>query len=551
MLSGELEEENNRNGDESYSAEDEAGPSNIINTLRRKRKKKRAKKGSATVKGFKLSCGKGINIKLCIICQTSKDIAPIGTGTGRKKLLMCAEKRKDVVLERIRSTNSEESFVYHSGNVCYKPYILKIVSLLHDKDNTEDMSGNDTVMAMDEDDNRPSLRSTDSTREKPSSGKYVWEILCVICNKKSKDKIREKHRLEKDSRAEKFLEVANKKLDAVYTRVCDCTDPCRMYGADLYYHSTCMRNYIREEKTHDNPDICSPSDVQESDHIVQSNREALEKVVASLTPSFLSGTGFTLSEVRDRVNELVHPNQIHNYQVKLFLKDKLSDAVKFCPSTRKNESLMFFSATLLAEDIARKVRSIDVVKDAACILREEMKSTNFGLEDKYCDAFDLKDAWANGQIKENTETLSEEMIDKAEEYLCSVLNGKLASLKSFDDVRYFQYRSKVPIHSIVPSSTCMRNGHIMRMFLLSKRLSSLVSRCVVPLDPIMYSWKEKDGYLLPNKCLREIPKNLIKTCGCNDCSSKMCGCRRNLSKCTIYCACTGNNACRNTYNVQS
>ena len=65
---------------------------------------------------------------------------------------------------------------------------------------------------------------------------------------------------------------------------------------------------------------------------------------------------------------------------------------------------MFFSAALSAEDIAMKVRSIDVIKDAARILLEEVKSTTFGLENKHCDAFDLRDAWTNGKIKENAET---------------------------------------------------------------------------------------------------------------------------------------------------
>ena len=61
---------------------------------------------------------------------------------------------------------------------------------------------------------------------------------------------------------------------------------------------------------------------------------------------------------------------------------------------------MFFSADLLTDDIARKVRSIDAIKDAANILRKEIKSCTFGLEKKHCDAFDLQEAWTNGKIKE-------------------------------------------------------------------------------------------------------------------------------------------------------
>ena len=63
-----------------------------------------------------------------------------------------------------------------------------------------------------------------------------------------------------------------------------------------------------------------------------------------------------------------------------------------------------FLANLSADDIARKVQSIDAIKDGAHILCKKIKSCTFGLEKKHCDAFDLQDAWANVKIKENAET---------------------------------------------------------------------------------------------------------------------------------------------------
>ena len=86
MLSDELEEGNDESSDESYSAEDEADQTHRIDDRRgRKRKKKRAKKKSTKLQGFKHSSDKGIDIKLCIICQKSKNFAPIGTAAGRKE----------------------------------------------------------------------------------------------------------------------------------------------------------------------------------------------------------------------------------------------------------------------------------------------------------------------------------------------------------------------------------------------------------------------------------------------------------------------------------
>ena len=47
---------------------------------------------------------------------------------------------------------------------------------------------------------------------------------------------------------------------------------------------------------------------------------------------------------------------------------------------------------------------IDDIKDAAHILRKEIRSCTFGLKKKHRDAFNLQTAWTNGKIKENVET---------------------------------------------------------------------------------------------------------------------------------------------------
>ena len=122
------------------------------------------------------------------------------------------------------------------------------------------------------------------------------------------------------------------------------------------------------------------------------------------TSPLISGIGLILSGVREKINKIIHSNQIHNNQVKSFLIQKLGEGIEFCSSTRKKESLKSFSVDLWADDIAWKEQSIDFIKDAVHILCKEIKSCTFGLEKRYCDAFDLQDAWTNGKIKENPET---------------------------------------------------------------------------------------------------------------------------------------------------
>ena len=141
--------------------------------------------------------------------------------------------------------------------------------------------------------------------------------------------------------------------------------------------------------------------------------------------------------------------------------------------------------------------------------------------------------------------LNEDIIDTAEEYLVSVLKGK-------NEFRYYQYvKCSTPVHLLVPSSYCVRNGHIMRMFYLVRRWSSLLNEYFQQMDPTYYGWEENNGFLLPKKYLRKIPKNLVNACGCKHCSSKNCGCRRALAICTIFCECGGGDSCTNIYNNNS
>ena len=74
------------------------------------------------------------------------------------------------------------------------------------------------------------------------------------------------------------------------------------------------------------------------------------------------------------------------------------DSIKFCPSSRKKQSLLLFSSSVTPDDMAANIRSIDIIKDAALILRDELMNTKFDLGDKFCDAQDLIDSWINGII---------------------------------------------------------------------------------------------------------------------------------------------------------
>ena len=86
-----------------------------------------------------------------------------------------------------------------------------------------------------------------------------------------------------------------------------------------------------------------------------------------------------MSDVRDAVNEEIYPLEIHNFQVKEYLIEHYGDRVKFSPSSKKNEALLFFSSNLSTEEISKKVRPIDIMKEATQTLRESLLKVTFGL----------------------------------------------------------------------------------------------------------------------------------------------------------------------------
>ena len=55
---------------------------------------------------------------------------------SRQNFFVRKGKKRDEVYQRILDTESQKSFLYHSGNICYKPYMLsknKIEQLTHEE----------------------------------------------------------------------------------------------------------------------------------------------------------------------------------------------------------------------------------------------------------------------------------------------------------------------------------------------------------------------------------------------------------------------------------
>ncbi|MES9882523.1 MAG: hypothetical protein ABW185_16770, partial [Sedimenticola sp.] len=97
-----------------------------------------------------------------------------------------------------------------------------------------------------------------------------------------------------------------------------------------------------------------------------------------LAPLIKAGYGFTVTEISEFVSSLAENGdvEIYNRDVKQFLLAHYGDKIQFCPSHRANEPEMCFSSEISVEDVAAKMRDMNVVKSCGEILREALRKVD-------------------------------------------------------------------------------------------------------------------------------------------------------------------------------
>ena len=149
-----------------------------------------------------------------------------------------------------------------------------------------------------------------------------------------------------------------------------------------------------------------------------------------------------------------------------------------------------------------------------------------------------------------TKNLDEVQIKLAEEFLVNVIKNN-ARERTFDELRYSQYKKQLDLIDLPPTSHSITHGHIHRWWFLVRKLKTLLKDSDGDdLDPTDHGWTSVDGHLLPEKCLFLVPDHLSKTCGCKhddekkQCGSNRCTCKKLNVGCTSFCECTA--ACANS-----
>ena len=112
------------------------------------------------------------------------------------------------------------------------------------------------------------------------------------------------------------------------------------------------------------------------------------------------GEGFELSVIRDSVNnklaECGSSEQMNNREVRVLLEKYFGNRISFSYPQGANKSLICFTSdTCSAETLAETIRNAEPVKDCANILRDSLLEYDFGLEDRFCGASDMRAAWVN------------------------------------------------------------------------------------------------------------------------------------------------------------
>ena len=94
------------------------------------------------------------------------------------------------------------------------------------------------------------------------------------------------------------------------------------------------------------------------------------------------GIGISLSKIRDMVNFNQGEDVITNKEVKFIIAEILLEQRQFSKPCQTNQSLIVFLLDLSAEDVVRKLKSINTIKSAATEIQKFSNQCTFNLKNK-------------------------------------------------------------------------------------------------------------------------------------------------------------------------
>ena len=285
-------------------------------------------------------------------------------------------------------------------------------------------------------------RSSTTPRDKASGSEHIQKKKCIICWKTQHGNTRDKCRISESPRANVFLAAALYFQDAIYTRIADLQDDLRVFGADLY-HRACLPNYLNKYER---------ALSEKKPPNISLKRQRFCDEVGAIRDLLDRGIGLPLSDIRDAINDKYDEDFISNKGVKLYLTEHFQDDVQFCPSERRNESMFVFSSALSVEDVVKKLRSVNVIKEAAVTIREALRNVDFNLNDKFGDAHELKSSWERIAIPDCLVSFFSSLFKIPHTLLQSTFNKDVSGIFELED-DYEIEPSDIENSTVTPSAT--------------------------------------------------------------------------------------------------
>ena len=235
------------------------------------------------------------------------------------------------------------------------------------------------------------MTSRDSASMPANFNKYSKK--CVICGNSKHNNIYEKWRISEKGRAKSFLKAAMILQDDVFTRTSDLQDANAVFGADLYCHSLCIRNYIRKGEKATSESSSMPTGQQKYD--------IFKNFMKDLEPGLNSGRCYNLTYISRCCNEV--PSNAHtrfqytNRDVKMYLIHMFGEDVSFFVPTSSKKPTIVFKPSAVEKEPERSERLLDreTIKKCGTMLRNCILNEDFELNDRFCDANELEKAYSD------------------------------------------------------------------------------------------------------------------------------------------------------------
>lgn len=140
---------------------------------------------------------------------------------------------------------------------------------------------------------------------------------------------------------------------------------------------------------------------------------------------------------------------------------------------------------------------------------------------------------------------STDSLDLAEQFLVRVLKSG-TKCKTFDQIRVeMMTQGKKSNLLNIPCTSASLRGHLNRSFYMVYTCASVLNTGP-SLNSIEYGWviSDEDSSPMPDPCLKELPYEVMITCGCKNCNTRRCQCRKHSLACASFCKC--HSICENT-----